>query len=55
MSRMPEEKQDPADTQMFRAFVERGEEVPSRSRLLPVLIVVALVLGAIVGLLLALT
>jgi hypothetical protein len=23
---MPEEKQDPANTQMFRAFVERGEQ-----------------------------
>ncbi len=23
--RMPEERQDPANTQMFRAFVERGE------------------------------
>ena len=26
MSRMSEEKQDPANTQMFRAFVERGEQ-----------------------------
>jgi hypothetical protein len=23
---MPEERQDPANTQMFRAFVERGEQ-----------------------------
>ncbi|HEY6747348.1 MAG TPA: hypothetical protein VI357_16725 [Mycobacteriales bacterium] len=28
---MPEEKQDPANTQMFRAFVERGEQETSRS------------------------
>lgn len=28
---MPEEKQDPANTQMFRAFVERGEQDRSRS------------------------
>jgi hypothetical protein len=28
--RMPEERQDPANTQMFRAFVERGEQEPDR-------------------------
>ena len=28
--RMPEEKQDPANTQMFRAFVERGEQETGR-------------------------
>jgi hypothetical protein len=28
---MPEEKQDPANTQMFRAFVERGEQDTARS------------------------
>ena len=27
---MPEEKQDPANTQMFRAFVERGEQETGR-------------------------
>jgi len=27
---MPEEKQDPANTQMFRAFVERGEQDSDR-------------------------
>jgi hypothetical protein len=27
---MPEEKQDPANTQMFRAFVERGEQESSK-------------------------
>jgi hypothetical protein len=27
---MPEERQDPANTQMFRAFVERGEQEPDR-------------------------
>ncbi|HEV7657928.1 MAG TPA: hypothetical protein VGP36_24780 [Mycobacteriales bacterium] len=27
---MPEEKQDPANTQMFRAFVERGEQETDR-------------------------
>jgi hypothetical protein len=30
VSRMPEEKQDPANTQMFRAFVERGEQETGR-------------------------
>ena len=30
VSRMPEEKQDPANTQMFRAFVERGEQDSAR-------------------------
>jgi hypothetical protein len=28
---MPEEKQDPANTQMFRAFVERGEQETARN------------------------
>jgi hypothetical protein len=28
---MPEEKQDPANTQMFRAFVERGEQDSARA------------------------
>ena len=28
--RMPEERQDPANTQMFRAFVERGAEEDQR-------------------------
>jgi hypothetical protein len=28
---MPEEKQDPANTQMFRAFVERGEQETGRT------------------------
>lgn len=27
---MPEERQDPANTQMFRAFVERGEPETDR-------------------------
>ena len=27
---MPEERQDPANTQMFRAFVERGEQETDR-------------------------
>jgi hypothetical protein len=30
VSRMPEEKQDPANTQMFRAFVERGDQETGR-------------------------
>jgi len=51
---MPEEKKDPATTQMFRAFVERGEDAPSRRRLMAVLIGVVLVLAAAVGLVLAL-
>jgi hypothetical protein len=50
---MPEEKQDPANTQMFRAFVERGEQ-ETQKRGMPtayiavaaavVIVVVALVL-----------
>ena len=27
---MPEERQDPANTQMFRAFVERGDQEDDR-------------------------
>jgi hypothetical protein len=27
---MPEERQDPANTQMFRAFVERGDQEQDR-------------------------
>ncbi len=50
---MSDERQDPADTQMFRAYVERGEPAPPR-RWVPILIVLALVLGAVVGAVLAL-
>jgi hypothetical protein len=42
VSRMPEEKQDPASTQMFRAFVDRGEPSGGRTRMLPaVLLLIA--------------
>ena len=51
---MPEQKKDPASTQMFRAFVERGDEAPSRRRLLALVVVVALVLSAAAGIVLAL-
>ena len=45
---------DPADTQMFRAFVQRGEpEAPPR-RMLPILAVLAAVLAVAVGIWLAL-
>jgi len=42
---MPEEKQDPASTQMFRAFVDRGEPEAGRRGMLPaaLLLVAALV------------
>ena len=45
---MPEEKQDPANTQMFRAFVDRGE--PEGGRRMPpaVPLLVAAVVIAIV-------
>ena len=46
---MPEEKQDPADTQMFRAFVARGEPEGGRRGMLPaVLLLVAAVVLAVV-------
>lgn len=38
---MPEEKQDPANTQMFRAFVERGEPDRGRKPMLPALLLLA--------------
>jgi hypothetical protein len=38
---MPEEKQDPASTQMFRAFVDRGEPSGGRRGVLPVMLLVA--------------
>jgi hypothetical protein len=46
---MPEEKQDPASTQMFRAFVDRGEPDGGRRGMLPVvLLLVAVAVIAIV-------
>ena len=41
VSRMPEEKQDPANTQMFRAFVERNEPEASKRGMLPALLLLA--------------
>ena len=38
---MPEEKQDPANTQMFRAFVERGEQETDRQRMRTAYLLVA--------------
>jgi hypothetical protein len=38
---MPEEKQDPANTQMFRAFVERGEQDTGRPGMRTAYLVVA--------------
>ena len=50
VARMPEEKQDPANTQMFRAFVARGEEEQARRGMSPaVLAVIAAVVIAIVA------
>ena len=46
---MPEEKQDPASTQMFRAFVDRGEPDSGRRGMVPaVLLLVAAVVVAVV-------
>jgi hypothetical protein len=45
---MPEEKQDPASTQMFRAFVDRGEPDGGRRGILPAVLLVAAVVIAIV-------
>jgi hypothetical protein len=48
---MPEEKQDPANTQMFRAFVERGEQETGRSGTrTAIIIAVAAVVVVIVAL-----
>lgn len=44
---MPEEKQDPANTQMFRAFVERGEQEPQRRVTLAALVALAVILVAV--------
>jgi hypothetical protein len=46
---MPEERQDPASTQMFRAFVERGEQEPDRrgTRTAYLLVAVAVVIVVI--------
>lgn len=41
VSRMPEEKQDPANTQMFRAFVERGEQDTGRNGMRTALLLLA--------------
>jgi hypothetical protein len=41
---MPEEKQDPANTQMFRAFVERGEQETPKRGMSTVYIAVAVVI-----------
>lgn len=49
---MPEEKQDPANTQMFRAFVERGEQEPARTGSRTYLLVGAAVVIVIVALVL---
>ena len=51
MSEPPHDRSsnNPADTQMFRAFVARGEqEAPSRRWLLPVALLVVLAIVAVV-------
>jgi hypothetical protein len=45
---MPEEKQDPASTQMFRAFVDRGEPDSGRRGMVPAVLLVAAVVIAVV-------
>jgi hypothetical protein len=45
---MSEERKDPANTQMFRAFVERGEqEETSRRWVLPVVVLLVLAVVAV--------
>jgi hypothetical protein len=39
--RMPEERQDPANTQMFRAFVERGAQDDDRKGIRTAYVLVA--------------
>ena len=53
VSRMPEEKQDPASTQKFRAFVDRGEPSRGRRGMRPgVLLLVAAIVVAVVAVIL---
>lgn len=53
---MPEEMQDPANTQMFRAFVERGEqETPNRSMKTAYILIAAAVVIVIIALALVFT
>ena len=53
---MPEEKQDPASTQMFRAFVDRGEPSGGRRGMLPaVLLLVAAIVVVTVAVILILS
>jgi hypothetical protein len=49
---MPEEKQDPASTQMFRAFVDRGEPSGGRRGMLPAVLLVAAIVVVIVAVIL---
>ncbi len=49
---MPEEKQDPANTQMFRAFVERGEQETTRNGSRTYLLIGAAVVIVLVALVL---
>lgn len=54
---MPEEKQDPANTQMFRAFVDRGEQESSRHGMRTAFLVLAaaIVVALVAILVIALT
>ena len=45
---MPEEMQDPANTQMFRAFVERGEQDAEPGSRLPQILIAAAIAVVIV-------
>lgn len=49
---MPEEKQDPANTQMFRAFVERNEPEAGKRGMLPLLLLAAALVVAVVAVIL---
>ena len=48
LPRMPEEKQDPANTQMFRAFVERGEQETDRNGSRTLYIALAAVVAVVI-------
>jgi hypothetical protein len=57
MSEHPHDRpsNDPANTQMFRAFVERGEEESGRRWVLPVVLLALLVIAAVVVVLITLS
>jgi hypothetical protein len=45
---MPEERQDPANTQMFRAFVERGQQEDDRRGVRTAYVLIAVAVAIVV-------